>query len=58
MNTDEIDGNWEQQLIVEEKPDQLVGKIQERYGITREEAQRQIAEFDRNGGGRAPWSQG
>jgi uncharacterized protein YjbJ (UPF0337 family) len=74
MNTDEIDGNWKQfvgQLkktwerltdddwrVVEEKPDQLVGKIQERYEITREEALRQIAEFDRNRGGRAPWSQG
>jgi hypothetical protein len=27
--------------------DQLVGKIQERYGITREEAERQLADFER-----------
>jgi uncharacterized protein YjbJ (UPF0337 family) len=25
----------------------LIGKVQERYGITREEAERQIAEFER-----------
>ena len=64
MNTDQIDGNWKQFVtklketwgrltdddwkLIEEKPDQLVGKIQERYGITREEALRQVAEFDRN----------
>jgi uncharacterized protein YjbJ (UPF0337 family) len=74
MNTDQIKGNWRQFVgkaketwgrltdadwnIVERKSDQLVGKIQERYGITREEAERQVAEFERNHGGRAPWSRG
>jgi uncharacterized protein YjbJ (UPF0337 family) len=33
--------------VVEGKRDQIVGKIQERYGITREEAQRQLDEFER-----------
>jgi uncharacterized protein YjbJ (UPF0337 family) len=63
MNTDQIKGNWKQfvgkakekwgQLtdddwkIVEGKRDQLVGKIQERYGITREEAERQLGELER-----------
>ena len=31
---------------VEGKRDQLVGKIQERCGITREEAERQMGEFE------------
>jgi uncharacterized protein YjbJ (UPF0337 family) len=33
--------------VVEGKRDQLVGKIQERYGITREEAKRQLGEFEK-----------
>jgi uncharacterized protein YjbJ (UPF0337 family) len=57
MNWDRIEGSWKQmkgkareqwgkltdddwQTILG-KRDQLVGKIQERYGITREEAQKQ-----------------
>ena len=63
MNSDQIKGNWKQFVgrakekwgrltnddwtVVEGKRDQLVGKIQERYGITREEAQRQLDEFER-----------
>jgi uncharacterized protein YjbJ (UPF0337 family) len=58
MNTDQIKGNWKQLVgkakekwgrltDVEGKRDQLLGKVQERYGITREEAERQIAEFER-----------
>jgi len=63
MNTDQIKGNWKQLIgkakekwgrltdndwqIVEGKRDQLVGKVQERYGIAREEAERQVADFER-----------
>jgi uncharacterized protein YjbJ (UPF0337 family) len=63
MNSDQLKGNWKQfvgkakekwgQLtyddwkVVEGKRDQLVGKIQERYGITREEAERQLGDFER-----------
>lgn len=63
MNWDQIKGNWKQFAgkakekwgnltdddwkIVEGKRDQLVGKLQERYGITREAAEKQLAEFER-----------
>ena len=63
MNSDQIKGNWKQLVgkakekwghltdddwkIVEGKRDQLVGKVQERYGIAREEAERQVADFER-----------
>ena len=63
MNTDQIKGNWKQLVgkakekwgrltdddwkIVEGKRDQLIGKVQERYGIAREEAERQVADFER-----------
>jgi uncharacterized protein YjbJ (UPF0337 family) len=63
MNTDQIKGNWKQLVgkakekwgkltdddwkVVEGKRDQLIGKVQERYGITREEAERQLADFER-----------
>jgi uncharacterized protein YjbJ (UPF0337 family) len=64
MNSDQMKGNWNQFVgkakekwgrltsddwqVVEGKRDQIVGKIQERYGITREEAQRQLDEFERS----------
>ena len=60
MNTDQIKGSWKQFAgkaketwgrltdddwkVVEGRRDQLVGKIQERYGIAREEAERQVSE--------------
>ena len=63
MNTDQMKGNWKQLVgnakekwgkltdndwqVVEGKRDQLVGTIQERYGIAREEAERQVADFER-----------
>jgi len=63
MNTDQMKGNRKQLVgkakekwgrlteddwkVVEGKHDQLVGKIQERYGIAREEAERQLAEFEK-----------
>lgn len=64
MNWDQIAGNWKQftgkakvkwgQLTdsdwsqIEGHRDQLVGRVQERYGIAREEAERQVAEFERD----------
>jgi uncharacterized protein YjbJ (UPF0337 family) len=61
MNWDQIQGNWKQikgkvkakwgrltddELdVIAGARDQLVGKIQERYGIAREEAEKQVEEF-------------
>ena len=58
MNWDRIEGNWKQfkgkvkaewgkltnddMDFMSGKKDQLVGKIQERYGIERDEAERQV----------------
>ena len=63
MNSDIFEGKWKQFVgaakqrwakltdddwtYVAGKKDELVGKIQERYGITREEAQREADEFAR-----------
>ena len=63
MNGDQMKGNWKQFVgkakekwgrltnddwqVVEGKRDQLVGKFQERYGITRDEAERQLGEFEK-----------
>ena len=63
MNSDQIEGNWKQfrgkvkekwgKLTDDDltriagKKDQLVGMIQERYGIAREEAQEELDEFYR-----------
>jgi len=63
MNWDQLEGKWKQlkgsvrtrwgkltdddlELIKGQK-DQLVGKIQERYGIQKDEAQRQVEEWNR-----------
>jgi uncharacterized protein YjbJ (UPF0337 family) len=61
MNWDRIEGNWKQlkgkakeqwgkltddQLdVIGGREDQLVGKVQEAYGIGRDEAQRQVEAF-------------
>lgn len=61
MNKDQAAGNWKQLkgkvkeqwgkltdddlTAIEGARDQLVGKVQERYGIAREEAERQVREF-------------
>jgi uncharacterized protein YjbJ (UPF0337 family) len=61
MNSDQIEGNWKQfsgkvkekwgkltdddLAVIGGKKDQLVGKIQERYGIKKEEAQKELDEF-------------
>lgn len=63
MNKDRIQGKWKQLAgtlkekwgkltdddlsIVEGNSEYLAGKLQERYGIAREEAERQVQEFDR-----------
>jgi uncharacterized protein YjbJ (UPF0337 family) len=62
MNWDQVKGNWsvlkgkaktqwaeltdDDLLAVEGEKDKLVGKIQERYGVTKEEAERQVEEHD------------
>jgi uncharacterized protein YjbJ (UPF0337 family) len=34
--------------MIRGKRDQLIGKVQERYGIAKEEAERQVDEFSRS----------
>jgi uncharacterized protein YjbJ (UPF0337 family) len=64
MNWDRIEGNWKQfkgqvkeqwgrftddELdVVAGKRDQFLGKLQEKYGLTKDEAQRQLLEFEKN----------
>jgi uncharacterized protein YjbJ (UPF0337 family) len=64
MNWDQLEGKWKQQsgkvkekwgnltdddlTVIHGKRDQLVGKIQERYGIAKEEAEKQVDEFARS----------
>jgi len=61
MNTDQLAGNWKQLkgkikerwgkftdddvTVIEGKKDQLIGRLQERYGYTREQAEREANEF-------------
>ncbi len=61
MNWDQFEGNWKQiqgaakekwgkltdddLLVIGGKSDQLAGKLQERYGYTKEQAQQHIDEF-------------
>jgi uncharacterized protein YjbJ (UPF0337 family) len=62
MNWDRIEGNWKQLAgkvkegwgkltdddisVVAGKRDQLVGRVQERYGIAKDEAERQVKEWE------------
>ena len=62
MNRDTIKGNWNQMKgkikeqwgkltdddlkVVEGRFDQLAGRLQERYGIAKDEAERQVREFE------------
>jgi uncharacterized protein YjbJ (UPF0337 family) len=64
MNWDRIEGNWKQfkgqvkqqwgkftddELdVIAGKRDQFLGKLQEKYGITKDEAQRQLRDFETN----------
>ena len=61
MNWDQIEGKWKQMKgsvkqkwgkltdddldVIAGKQDQLAGRIQERYGITKEEAAKQVREW-------------
>ena len=63
MNWDQIEGNWKRAmaevkqkwakltdddiLLIRGKRDQLIGKIQERYGIAKEAAEEQVDQFIR-----------
>ena len=63
MNWNEMEGKWKQMkgsvrekwgkltdddlTVINGKRDQLVGRIQERYGIARQEAEKQVDEFNR-----------
>ncbi len=62
MNKDIFEGNWKQFKgkakknwgkltdddldIIEGNSDILAGKIQERYGVTKEEAEKQVKDYD------------
>lgn len=62
MNWDQIKGNWKQAKgqaqqkwgklthddldVIEGRREELVGKVQERYGIAKEEAEKQVSEFE------------
>jgi uncharacterized protein YjbJ (UPF0337 family) len=62
MNWDQIKGKWQQAKgqaqqkwgkltdddldVVNGRREELVGKVQERYGIAREEADKQVSEFE------------
>lgn len=63
MNWDQVKGSWKQIAgkakeqwgeltdddldIVDGRREQLAGKIQERYGIAKDEAERQLADWER-----------
>jgi uncharacterized protein YjbJ (UPF0337 family) len=64
MNWDQVEGKWKQYSgkakekwgkltdddleVVRGRRDQLIGKIQERYGIVKQEAEKQVDEFARS----------
>jgi uncharacterized protein YjbJ (UPF0337 family) len=64
MNKDTIEGNWKQVSgkvraqwgkltdddldVIEGSANELAGKIQERYGIARDEAERQVDEWQKS----------
>jgi uncharacterized protein YjbJ (UPF0337 family) len=72
MNWDTVRGDWkqfrgkvkeawgkftDQELdVIAGKRDQLVGAIQKSYGIARDEAERQVAQFERSWGDSQPSS--
>ncbi len=61
MNWDQVKGNWKQMqgkvkeqwakltdddlLLIEGERDKLAGKLQERYGMAKEDAQKELDEF-------------
>lgn len=63
MNKDTIEGNWKQMMgkakekwgkltdqdleVIAGKRDQLAGRLQERYGMAKEAAEKQVEEFEK-----------
>ena len=63
MNSDRFEGNWKQLKgkvreqwgkltnddvdVINGKSEQLVGRLQEQYGISRDEAEREVDDFTR-----------
>ena len=63
MNWDQIEGKWAQlkgsakekwgkltdddMTVIEGKRDQLVGKIQERYGYAKDQAEKEVSDWER-----------
>jgi len=56
MNWDQVEGKWKQYAgkltdddlaMINGKREQLVGKLQERYGMAKDQAESQIDEFTR-----------
>jgi len=68
MNWQTVEGNWSEMKgkikeawgnltddeldVIAGKRDQLVGFIQKSYGVAREEAERQVRQFEHSGNGR------
>jgi len=66
MNWDEIAGNWKQLTgkvqqqwgkltnddldVIDGKREELIGKVQARYGVSKEEAEKQVNDFSNNCG--------
>lgn len=64
MNKDEVGGNWKQVkgkvkeqwgkltdddvTVIEGKRDQLVGKIQERYGYAKDQAEKEVDSWEKH----------
>ncbi len=64
MNSEQMKGKWKQMKgsvkerwgkltdddidVIDGQSDQLIGKIQERYGLARQEAQKQVDEWNAN----------
>jgi uncharacterized protein YjbJ (UPF0337 family) len=64
MNWDRIEGNWKQLKgavqerwgkltndhidVIDGKREKLTGRLQEQYGITKDEAEKQISDWERN----------
>lgn len=62
MNWDTIEGKWKQAKgqaqqkwgkltddeldVIDGKREELVGKVQEKYGVARDEAEKQVSEFE------------
>jgi uncharacterized protein YjbJ (UPF0337 family) len=62
MNKDEVGGNWKQlkgkvkeqwgkltdddMTVIEGKRDQLVGKVQERYGYAKDQAEKEVKDWE------------